>query len=183
MLTIRMNEAAVTALQPLAADDLPTVGGTLDQDLQDMLAQGLTDNEGALIFTAHIGQWPAAPASVPAAVAKMGWRDLTGYECNYNSFHLEDHAPVKVTILDDGQLQINTEGQVVLLRLGMVVADAVLRLVRALPQPTAVRCIILANDTNSTFRFHRIRPGEDWIDLEDLERYPREMTVVLDSHP
>ncbi|TDB69893.1 hypothetical protein E1165_27345 [Micromonospora sp. KC723] len=97
----------------------------------------------------------------------MGWQDLTGYECNYNSFHLEDYAPVQVTILDDGQPQISTEDQIVLLRLGMVVADAVLRLVRALPQPTAVRCIVLANDTNGTFRFHRIRPSEDWIDLED----------------
>ncbi|WP_433114983.1 hypothetical protein [Micromonospora sp. CA-246542] len=183
MLTIRMNEAGATALQPLAATELPTLCDALDQDLQNLLAWGLTDNEGALIFTAHKDRWPAAPASASDAVAKMGWQDLTGYECNYNSFHLEDYAPVQVTIRDDGQPQISTDDQGVLLRLGMVVADAVLRLVRALPRPTAVRCIILANDTNGTFRFHRIRPGEDWIDLEDLERYPREMTVVVDNQP
>ena len=181
MLTIRMNEAAATALQPLTATLMPTVSDALGQDLQDMLAKGLTDNEGALILTAHVGGWPAAPASVSAAIAKMNWQDLTGYECAYNSFHLEGYVPVQVTHLDEGRPQISTEDQVVLLRRGMVVADAVLRLVRALPQPTAVRCIILANDACATFRFHRIRPGEDWIDLAEMERCPGEMTVVIDS--
>ncbi|MGW1449682.1 hypothetical protein ACWCO3_15550 [Micromonospora sp. NPDC002411] len=180
MLTIRMNEAAATALRPLTGSDVPT--GTLDQDLEDRLAQGLTDNEGALIFTTHVGQWPAAPASASAALVTMGWRDLTGYECNYNSFHLQDHAPVQATILDDGQPQISDDDRLVLLRLGMAVAAAVLRLVRTQAHPTAVRCIVLVNDTNGTFRFHRIRPDESWIDLDDLERYPREMTVVIDSH-
>ena len=158
-------------------------------DLTAQLAKSVPYSVGddevvkTLARLAHIGQWPAAPASASAAVVTMGWLDLTGYECNYNSFHLEDYAPVQVTSSDDGQPRISTDDQVVLLRLGTAVADAVLGLVRVLPQPTPVRCVILANDTNGTFRFHRIRPGEDWIDLENLDRDSRDMTVIIDGHP
>ncbi|MEU7841718.1 hypothetical protein AB0B39_12260 [Micromonospora sp. NPDC049114] len=49
--------------------------------------------------------------------------------------------------------------------------------------PDTWRRSILANDTTAAFRFRQIRSGEDWIDLEDLERYPKEFAVVIDSHP
>lgn len=112
----------------------------------------------------------------------MGWQDLTGYECNVNAIHLEDYALIHVATLDGGQPQIRYEDQIVLLRLGLVVADDVSGLVQALPEPVPVRCIVNANDTAATFRFHQIRSGEDWADLE-LDRYQADMMVVIDRHP
>ena len=32
----------------------------------------------------------------------------------------------------------------------------------------AVRCVVAANSTNGTFRFHRARPGESWL-VADLD--------------
>ncbi|MFF3671843.1 hypothetical protein, partial [Microtetraspora malaysiensis] len=118
MFTIRMNEAAASALQPLAPADQPSAVPVVGQGLRDKLAQGLTYNEGALTFADHVGQWAAQP-SVSAAIAEMGWQDLTGYEGNVNAFHLEDYAPVHVAILDGGRPQIRYEDQVMLLRLGL----------------------------------------------------------------
>ncbi len=112
----------------------------------------------------------------------MGWQDLTGYECNVNAFHLEDYAPVPVAINDDGRPQIRYEDQIMLLRLGLVVADGLFDLIQALPEPVPVRCVINANDTAATFRFHQIRSGEDWVNLE-LDRYQVDMLVAIDRHP
>ncbi|WP_157570737.1 hypothetical protein [Microtetraspora malaysiensis] len=181
MFTIRMNEAAASALQPLAPADPPPAAPVVGQGLHDKFAQGLTYNEGALTFADHVGQWAAQP-SVSAAIAEMGWQDLTGYEGNVNAFHLEDYAPVHVAILDGGQPQIRYEDQVMLLRLGLVVADSVFGLIRALPEPVPVRCVINANETAATFRFHQIRSGEDWVNLE-LDRYRADMVAVIDRHP
>ncbi|GIH69559.1 hypothetical protein [Sphaerimonospora thailandensis] len=182
MFTIRMNEAAASALQPLAPADPTSAVPVVSQALRDKFAQGLTYNEGALTFAEHDGQWVAAPASASAAIVKMGWQDLTGYECNVNAFHLEDYAPVHVAISDDRRPQIRYEDQVMLLRLGLVVADSLFGLIQALPEPVPVRCVINANDTAATFRFHQIRSGEDWVNLE-LDEYRMDMMVVVDRHP
>lgn len=181
VLTIRMNEAAASALQPLVTVDPPPVVPGLSQDLRDKFALGLTYNEGAWIFADHASQWVSAPFSALAAIAKMGWKDLSGYEWNVNAFHLEDYAPVHVANLD-GQPQINHENQVVLLRLGLVVADSVFSLIRALPEPVPVRCVIGANDTCVVFRFHQIRPEDDWID-GPLKQDGMDMMVVVDRYP
>ncbi|MER5318167.1 hypothetical protein [Streptosporangium roseum] len=182
MLTVRMNEAAASALRPLATADPPPVVPGLGQRLRDKFATGLTYNEGAWIFTEHVGQWAGMPASASAAIAKMGWQDLSGYEWNVNSFHLEDYASVHVAHLD-GRPQIGREGQVVLVRFGLVVADSVFALIRALPEPVPVRCVIGANDTCVVFRFHQIRSGDEWID--DVLKKPDDpdMMVVVDRHP
>ncbi|MEV5895790.1 hypothetical protein [Nonomuraea fuscirosea] len=182
MLTIRMNEAAASTLRPLATVDLPPAVPSLSQGLRDKFTRGLTYNEGAWIFTEHVGQWAGAPASASAAIAKMGWQDLSGYEWNVNAFHLEDYAPIQVENLD-GQPQISREDQALVLRLGLVVADSVFALIRALPEPVPVRCVISANDTCVVFRFHQIRPGDEWIDGTLRNRNDPDMIVVADRHP
>ncbi|MET9063642.1 hypothetical protein ACWDR1_18735 [Streptosporangium sandarakinum] len=183
VLTVRMNEAAASALQPLIVVDPPPVVPSLSQGLREKLALGLTCNEGAWIFTEHVGQWVGVPASASAAIAKMGWKDLSGYEWFVNAFHLEDYASVHVANLD-GQPQIGREDQIILFRLGLVVADRVFALNRALPEPVPVRCVIGGSaDTCVVFRFHQIRPGDEWID--DVLRKPDDpdMMVVVDHHP
>lgn len=176
-----MNEAAASALQPLTIVDPPPAVLGLSEGLRDKFALGLTCNEGAWIFTDHVGQWAAVPASASEAIAKTGWRDLTGYECNVNAFHLEDYAPVSVTITDGCQPQIDYEDQIALLRLGLVVADNVFGLMGALPEPFPARCIVSANDTCVIFRFHGIRAGEEWAG-PDLDGWS-DMMVIIDRHP
>jgi hypothetical protein len=176
---MRMNEAAASALQPLLQ---PFPATELGQALLDKFAGGLAYNEGAWVFADHVGQWVGMPESASAAIATMGWQDLSGYEWFVNAFHLEDYAPVQVTSLD-GRPLISQEDQAGLLRLGLVVADRVFGLVRALPEPVPVRCVIGANDTSVVFRFHRIRPGDGWID--DVLQKPDDpdMMVVVDRVP
>ncbi|MEU0155745.1 hypothetical protein [Micromonospora fulviviridis] len=176
MLTIRMNESAAAALQPLRLTAALSAAD-LHDELRAKLSQGVVESEGALIFAAH-----HRSDSPTAAIARMGWPDLTHYECQVNSFHLEDYAPVEVAVLEDGQPQINHADQVGLLRLGLSVADAVRSLVRAHTSRTAIRCIISANDTNGVFRFHRIRCGEQW-GVHDLDQYRSEMAVTVDDQP
>ncbi|MFF3609922.1 hypothetical protein [Streptomyces sp. NPDC002463] len=45
-----------------------------------------------------------------------------------------------------------------------------------------MRCVVAANETNATFRFHQIRPGEFW-NYPDLDRYQLEKMVVIDFDP
>lgn len=171
-----MNESAAAALQPLRpAAELPAPD--LHEELRDKLLRGVVECEGALVFAAH-----HRSDSPGAAIARMGWPDLTHYECQINGFHLEDYAPVEVALLDDGQPQISHADQVTLLRLGLAVADAVRDLVRTHHSPAPVRCIISANDTNGVFRFHRIRRGEQW-GAHDLDQYRSEMIVTVDDRP
>ncbi|WP_187452000.1 hypothetical protein [Streptomyces parvus] len=42
-----------------------------------------------------------------------------------------------------------------------------------------MRCIIGANDTNATFRFHQSRPGESW-NHPDLDSYQMDRMVLID---
>ncbi|MFG3579032.1 hypothetical protein [Micromonospora chersina] len=176
MLTLSMNESAAAALHPLRpAAALPAA--ELHDELRDKLSPGVVESEGALVFAAH-----RSSGSPTAAIARMGWPDLTHYECQVNSFHLEDYAPVEVTVLEDGQPHISLADQVTLLRLGMAVADVVCGLVRTSVPGTPIRCIVSANDTNGVFRFHRIRSGERW-GVHDLDRYRSDMVVTVEDQP
>ncbi|MFI7282401.1 hypothetical protein ACIBOV_19295 [Micromonospora chersina] len=172
VLTIGMNESAAAALHPLRP-----AAALLGAELPDELSRGVVESEGALVFAAH-----RSSGSPTEAIARMGWPDLTHYECQVNSFHLEDYAPVEVTLLEDGQPQIGHADQVTLLRLGLAVTDAVCGLVRAAIPGTPIRCIISANDTNGVFRFHRIRSGERW-GVHDLDQYRSDMVVTVDDQP
>jgi len=56
------------------------------------------------------------------------------------------------------------------------------RLVQALEPPAPVRCIIAVNDTNGTFRFHQIRPGESW-NSPGLDAHREDKMIVVDIKP
>ncbi|MDI6102307.1 hypothetical protein QLQ12_27180 [Actinoplanes sp. NEAU-A12] len=115
-----------------------------------------------------------------AVPAPGNFPDLTGWECFVNSFHLEDVVPVQVARSDEGQPSVSDADQVVLLRHGLALALEVCRLAAELT--VAVRCVVATNSTNGTFRFHRIRAGEDWV-LADLNAYESEKVVVADFAP
>ncbi len=87
--------------------------------------------------------------------------------------------PVHVESPEDEPV-ISEADQVVMLRHGLGFALEVVRLVRALPEPVAVRCVVSANSTNGTFRFHLARRGESWLH-PDVDTYSPDKLIVADS--
>ncbi len=141
--------------------------------LQSMIANGI-ELRGEVVVWTDGAQWAQPPPG--------NFPDMTGWECFVNSFHLEDLVPVDVVVSDDGQPWISDSDQLVLLRHGVAFALEVCRLVAALDQPIAVRCVVATNRTNGTFRFHRTRAGQGWV-LPDLNSYQLEKVVVVDVEP
>ncbi|GLH98645.1 hypothetical protein [Phytohabitans aurantiacus] len=173
MLAIRMNDAAAAGLGVLTGPGLLVPPDGVAPGLRAIVADGI-EVRGEVVVWKGGARWAApAPGNFP---------DLTGWECFVNSFHLEDVVPVEVTLSDDGAPAISDADQTILLHHGLAFALEVCRLVSGLDTPIAIRCVVATNRTNGTFRFHRIRAGEDWV-LSDLNAYKSEKVVVVDVQP
>jgi hypothetical protein len=167
-----MNDMAVTALDLVGLREA-VPSADLAPDLRELVADGIVRRGGVLVLARHASKAEGVVRGAP---------DLTGWECSTSSFHLEDVVEVQVGFLEDGEPVISEQDQVLMLRQGWRFALEIVRLVRALPEPVAVRCIVGANSTNGTFRFHRARPGESWLHA-DLDAYSLDRLIVVDSGP
>ncbi|WP_157536677.1 hypothetical protein [Kitasatospora mediocidica] len=172
MLSLRMNDAADELLGVLAGRATLTPPGGLAPGLRDRLADGITPQGSVLTWANSTGNANDAPSF---------FGDLTGWECADSSFHLEDYVPVEVRIIDDAP-QISEDDQRVLLLHGIALAVEFRQLINGLHRPSPVRCIVGANETNATFRFHQIRAGESW-NNPDLDSYRMDKMVVIDLKP
>lgn len=172
MLSLTMNEAAAEALGVSDGRAGLTPPGGLAAGLRERLAVGIERRGAVLTWADSTGGADGAPSFFP---------DLTAWECSDSSFHLEDHVPVTVRTVDDAPV-ISPDDQRTLLRHGVALALEFRRLVAGLDRPGPVRCIVGANDTNATFRFHLIREGETW-HAPDLDRYLSDKMVVVDLRP
>lgn len=180
MLVLSMNDLATAALRFGTA---PLYGGArLDAELPGIINAGLTVREDAVLFASFRETLPVKSGQVAQAIKRMGWRNLTTYECQHNSFHLEDDTMQQGELNEDGVPLISEADQVTLLHRGLLIARHVCNLARSLAEPVPVRCIISASETNGTFRFHQLRDGEDWIST-DLDRFQLEKIVLVDSRP
>lgn len=170
--TLELNDAAVRAfgllngLQDMAPRDGLATG------LQERIDRGIVRRGSVLTWADSVGGADGAPSF---------FDDLTAWECADSSFHIEDSVAVDVAIVDDAPLISDSDQRILLLH-GIAFAMQFSRLVYALDPPSSVRCIIGANDTNATFRFHQIRQGEYW-NLPDLDSYRQDKMVVLDIDP
>src|SRR5262249_21697659 len=154
----------------------------LHPELAALLRRGLKARQGALTFAAHKQTYARDRKDLAQAIAAGRWQDLSDHEWDVNDLHLVEYAPVTVTELPDGSPHISEADQVLLLRLGLQVAEHVIGLARSLLSPAAVTCVISANDTSGTFRFYQTRPGEDML-VEDLDGYRLEKLVVVEDLP
>jgi hypothetical protein len=167
-----MNDSAadmLAVLHGLAAIEPP---GGLSPSLRERASQDIIRRGKVLTWVSSVGG---------AAGAHPFFKDLTAWECSDTSFHLEDVVPVDVLTVDDAPV-ISEDDQRILLLHGVAFALEFSRLVYALDPPSPVRCMLSANETNATFRFHQIRPGESW-NMPDLDRYRLDKTIVIDIEP
>lgn len=163
-----MNDAAADAL---ALSGRPDQSGGLAPGLR-ALAEGGIEVRGEVVVWPGGGTWADAPPG--------RYGDLTGWECAVNAFHLEDEVPVTVEVSAGGEPSIARDAQVVLLRQGLALGMALCRSAARLEPSVALRCLVAVGGTNATFRFHRVRVGEDWV-AADLDGYVSEMVAVVES--
>jgi hypothetical protein len=172
MLSLKMNDAAVSAVGVLAGLATAEPAGGLAPDLRDRAARGIARRGEVLMWTGSSGN---------AESGRSDFVDLTGWECADSSFHLEHQVPVEVSVAD-GVPFISEEGQRILLVHGVAFGLEFSRLVYALRPSVPVRCILAANETCATFRFHQIRQGEHW-NAPGLDGYRMEKVIVIDIEP
>lgn len=152
VLALTMNDSAAQLLEAASEPYAHCPVEGLAPGLHDRLEQGIIRRSDVLVWAGSVGDAANAPSIFP---------DLTGWECADSPFHLEDYVPVSIDTLDD-EPRIGDSDQRVLLRQGIAFGLQLRRLVYQLDAPTPVRSIVSANETNATFRFHRIRTGEYW---------------------
>lgn len=172
VLSVMMNDAAVEMVGVLNGVTVTAPPDGMALGLQERLARGIVRRGDVLTW--------AGSTRAPERTMRPG-DDLTGWESTDSSFHLEDSVPVAKAIVD-GAPMISEDGQRTLLLHGIAFALEFSRLVYSLDPTGPVRCILAANETNATFRFHQIRPGELW-NLPDLDGYRHDRMVVLDIQP
>ncbi|HZM84287.1 MAG TPA: hypothetical protein VFC19_51870 [Candidatus Limnocylindrales bacterium] len=172
VLAIRMNDAAASGLGVSAGLDV-ALPEAMSPGLQRIVDGGI-ELQGDVVVWTDGARWAAPPPG--------NFPDLTGWECFVNSLPLADVVAVRVVVDAEGEPSISEGDQVVLLRHGVALALRVCGMAAALDGPVAVRCVVAANRTNGTFRFHRVRPGQDWV-LPDLDAYESEKVVVVEVHP
>ncbi|RJO73408.1 hypothetical protein D5S18_19460 [Nocardia panacis] len=167
MLTLKLSDAAVKTLG--------VVAGFAFLEPPDGLADGLRAHlEKGLTHRGNVLTWAGSTATVDRSGSRLF--DLTGWECAASVVHLAEHLPIDT---GDG---ITEPDQRILLLHGIALARALTEHVYRLAPRVGVRFIIDANDTDATFRFHRIRPGEEW-NLPDLDTYINSKPVVIDIEP
>lgn len=172
MLSLKLNDAAVRAVGVLAGLDAAAPPGGLAPGLRDELSTGISHRGDVLTWADSAGDAGGAPSF---------FNDLTAWECSDSSFHLEDCVPVQVELVDSVP-RITDDDQRILLLHGIAFALEFGRLVYGLDRPCPVRCIVATNETNATFRFHKIRPGEYW-NHPELDEYRTELMAVIDIEP
>ncbi|MGW4474320.1 hypothetical protein [Nonomuraea sp. NPDC004354] len=166
-----MNDAAADMLRVLGGLAGVEPPGGLAAGLRERVAEGIVRRGEVLTWASSTGHAEGFPS----------FHDLTGWECSDSSFHLEDHVPIDIVSVD-GAPTISDDDQRILLMNGVAFALEFSRLVYALDPPNAVRCIVNANETNATFRFHQIRPGETW-NAADLDSFRHDKMIVIDIKP
>jgi hypothetical protein len=169
MLSIQLNDDSVRLLSLMEGTLSALPPGGLTAGLEDIIRRGIVRRGQVLVWADSVGNAERASVMFP---------DHTGWECADSSFHLEDRVPVDVPIVDDVPVIIEADQRTLLIQ-GLTFGVRFALLVYALEELGPVRCIIGANETNATFRFHQIRPGERW-NMPDLDSYKLDKMIVID---
>jgi hypothetical protein len=128
VLTLKLNDAAVQALDVTNGMQGTAPPGGLSVGLQRRIDRGITRRGAVLTWADSVGATEGAPSF---------FNDLTAWECADSSFHIEDYVPVDVATVDDAPMICDSDQRVLLLH-GLAFALQFRRLVYALDPPSPV---------------------------------------------
>lgn len=134
-------------------------GEKLSEELSRLLAEGFTDLDGAIVFTAM--------RNIAENVKPENFPDLTGFECFVNHIHVED------------QVNRSELDQAALLKQGLAFALAAENRLRSTLPSKAFKVIVALTARGCGVRFHSVRSGEEWL-ASDLDGYSKEAILVLE---
>jgi hypothetical protein len=149
---MRANQPMLSLLVALAKSAHPTLAAELTALVQSALLE-------------EHGCWFLEPLRNGAMSSSLSqFPDRTGFECFVNHVHIGDFV--------DGELDAS-----ILHLQGLLLAE---QLERKLKPVGAFRIIVSCDETDCAVRFHKLRPGEQWV-LDDLETYREEALLILES--
>ena len=134
-------------------------------ELRALLDAGFHVRDGAYLF-ARLENTVGEPPEQ--------FEDLTGYECAVNHFHPDFYL--------DPPDHENTE---LVLKNGVAFVHALARKLRGSFPGVPFRIILdYSDETNDwlmscTIRFHKVRPAEEWIKLDDLDGYKTGAILIV----
>lgn len=153
MKILRQN-SIMGACFPMLGED---VKGELPHALNLLVAGGLVFRDRCVFLSSLLGQC--------SSIDGKELLDETGYECFVNKIHIEDYA------------------QEDLVSIGMRFLREISSLCFAANVSFPVHGVISAADDCVIVRFHRVRPGQNWLDA-DLENYKAEGIAEVEVyHP
>jgi hypothetical protein len=135
----------------------------LGDRLVDLLEAGIIERDGAFLF-AMFGNL------VPFTPSRFG--DLTGYECAVNHVHIED--------LLDPAIHGSHE---VLFKSGATFALRLKEELESAYPQVGFRIVLsysLDGPQSCVVRFHKVRMGEEWLKMDDLDGYRSEALMVIE---
>ena len=156
---MRMNERMKSSLGQEDPADFAK-GEKLKEELSHLLAQGFTDLDGTIIFTAM--------RNIAETVKPESFSDKTAFECFVNHIHVEDQID---------EPKFDRRG---LLKQSIAFALTTERELRSIFSARTFKVIIAANADGCGVRFHVARPGEEWL-ARDLDGYGEEAVLVLET--
>jgi len=131
--------------------------------LISLLGSGIIENNGTFLLK-------KLEDSVKDPFPRFG--DLTGYECEVNHVHLEDYIDFS-----------HNKDPEILFRSGVAFVSRLNEKLALTYHNEHFRIILsysLDEPLGCSIRFHKIRTGENWIKMEDLEGYKSEAIMVMD---
>lgn len=134
-------------------------GEKLSEKLSELLSEGFTQLDGAVVFTAM--------RDTAERVKPENFPDLTGFECFVNHIHIED------------QLE-GVPDPSALLKQGIAFTLATQSQLRSTFPTKPFKVIVAATAHGCGARFHLVRPGEEWL-ASNLDGYGEEAILVLET--
>ncbi|MEV0766379.1 hypothetical protein [Nocardia sp. NPDC050435] len=175
MISVQMNDAAADAL---GAHTARIVAGALDgllPELRELAQAGVVRCGEVVVFADQVDR---------ASRSLGNFFDLAQWEVDISTFHLDDLVPVAKDVRDElGVPVISEVDQRWMLVQGFMLALHIARCGHVLDDPVELRCIVATNSSSGTFRFHRVRTGEQWhsSDLDGYADAEKEKVIVVET--
>lgn len=125
---------------------------TIDQQLAIILENGFIEVNQCVLLKYQY--------DLQSHISRADFVDDTGYECFINSIHIDDYV------------EANCLSQAIMY------AQRLIEMWASLYRELPLEVIISSTDIGVNIRFHKLRKGENWINLNDLEKFQESLIVI-----